>query len=321
MSPRAAASASDWVTKLLAGDRLALARVITKLENRDADASALVKGLYAHTGKAQTLGITGPPGAGKSTLVNQLALSLRKSGKKVAIVCVDPSSPFTGGALLGDRIRMQGLQGDPGVYIRSLGTRGKQGGLSHASQEVLLALDAAGFDVILLETAGVGQTELDVLRVAQSVLVVLVPESGDGIQVLKAGLMEIADLFVVNKCDRPEAERLVNELETLPSLTLSKAAPDAWKTPILRTQAVSGVGISEVLKAFEAHQAHLTQSGLRLKKSDAFLQNEVLSILVERLHQSVADAFLTSSGQDLLRELRSRSTDPYSAADILSGLS
>jgi LAO/AO transport system kinase len=304
------------VQDMLAGHRLSLARLISKVENRDADLPELMKLLYPHTGNAEVWGITGPPGAGKSTLVDGLAAGLRTQGKRVAIVAVDPSSPFTGGAILGDRIRMQRHFGDRGVYIRSLGTRGKHGGLSHASKEVVLVLDAAGFDVILVETAGVGQTELEILRLAQTVIVVLVPESGDSIQVMKAGLMEIADVFAVNKSDRPEADQLVRELVNM--VGLSPHDEKSWMIPVMKTEATRGVGIDELRVVIQNHQLHLTQSGKRQLKALEFLKNEVADILSERVNYSVMKTFETSSGQDLLNQLLNRSIDPYFAADLIS---
>ncbi|MBI3534327.1 MAG: methylmalonyl Co-A mutase-associated GTPase MeaB [Deltaproteobacteria bacterium] len=295
------------ITKALLGDLLSLARILSKVENRGSELNKLMSKIYPHTGKARVMGITGPPGAGKSTLIDRLVFHYRKLDKKVAVVAVDPSSPYTGGAVLGDRIRMQAHASDSGVFIRSLGTRGKRGGLSHATQELVMVLDAASFDVILVETAGVGQTELDIAKLAQTVVVVLVPESGDSIQVMKAGLMEIADLFVINKCDHNGADLLEREI-------LSIVEKKLWSTPVLKTAATGDIGIVELFRELENHGKYLMASGRLEEKRLEFLKTEIQDILTEQLSLRIKKTLLSSSGKKLLSKLMHYTINPYKVA-------
>ena len=307
----------ELIEKARSGDPASLARLISRIENRNQDTKKIVELLYPYTGNAQVWGITGPPGAGKSTTVDCLITKLRSDGKKVAVVAVDPSSPFSGGAILGDRIRMQRHTADAGVYIRSLGTRGRHGGLSHSTKETVLALDAAGFDVILVETAGVGQTELDILKLAQTVIVLLVPESGDSIQMMKAGLMEIADVFAVNKSDRPEADKLVRELTQ--SVGLNPHDEHSWMIPVCKTEASRNLGIDALLTEIQKHQAWLDHSGKRVEKAKLFLREEIFDILTEELRNSIESVLSTDGGKILLEQLFKKEIAPYEAAKALAG--
>jgi LAO/AO transport system kinase len=269
---------------MLAGDRLALARLITRVENRMPGVADIMRSVQPRLGRAHVLGVTGPPGAGKSTLVDRLTARLRAEGASVGVIAVDPSSPFTGGAVLGDRIRMQAHTLDPDVFIRSMATRGSLGGLAAATGDVIKLMDAFGFPWILIETVGVGQTELDIIRQADTTVVTLVPESGDAIQAMKAGLMEVADIFVVNKADRDGAHALMTELGFSAHLhhSSSVSAKDIdWEIPVLAAQATNDVGVAELLAEVKRHRRVLEEAGALEKRRQARRRAELRTLLVE----------------------------------------
>lgn len=274
----------------------------------------LLREIYPHTGRARVIGVTGSPGTGKSTLVDRLARAYREEGKKVGIIAVDPSSPFSGGAILGDRIRMQSLSSDPGVFIRSMATRGKLGGLSPAVHEALLILDAAGYEVLLVETVGVGQDEVEVVKVAPAVVVVLVPGMGDDIQTIKAGIMEIGDLLVINKADRDGAERLEEQLRAWLSIATRE---DGWSPPIVRTIATSGEGVAELRKEIERFQDFLSQSERARSRSLPFFRERLLELLRDRLMLQVMRKVPSQSLDRYVEKMMRRKMDPYTIVDRL----
>ncbi|MBN1309803.1 MAG: methylmalonyl Co-A mutase-associated GTPase MeaB [Anaerolineae bacterium] len=328
-------------TEVLEGNRRALSRLISAVENHSPDGAAALAELYPHTGRAHLVGITGSPGTGKSSLVNQITLALRSRGKTVGIVAVDPTSPFSGGAILGDRIRMRDLSGDPGVFIRSMATRGSLGGLARATADVVKVLDGAGFDTILIETVGAGQSEVDIASHAHTVLVVEAPGMGDDVQAIKAGILEIADILVVNKSDDPRAQNTIRTLRAMLDLNASGQGqkkvshhgqlvdvvmpPDAspeqddlrWDVPIQATDALSGEGIDDVIEALDRHRTHLQDNGglkRRLRKQviteiDALLSEALLARLLERVDRSHLDA--------LVERVVSRELVPQAVVEML----
>ena len=309
----AATATVDLLARARGGDKRSIARLVSVVENDEPGAAEAMRALYPQTGRAQIVGITGPPGGGKSTLVNRLAGTYRERASRVAIVAVDPSSPFTGGAILGDRIRMRERFLDEGIFIRSMASRGHAGGLARATERVVNVLDALGIDVILVETVGVGQEEVDVIRVVDTVCLVTVPGLGDDIQAIKAGVLEIADVLVVNKADRPGADETARDLAQM--LSLAKDRP--WKTPILRTSAQSGDGLPQLVDAIDKHRAWSRASGEYLERRRAAARSEVEALLQEALLRELAGRVGESRLDAAVARVAERSLDPYAAVEEL----
>ncbi|MBD3403010.1 methylmalonyl Co-A mutase-associated GTPase MeaB [candidate division GN15 bacterium] len=298
------------------GDIRALSRIISHIENGREGYRDVLSRLYDRVGSSLRLGITGPPGAGKSTLVNCLAHRLLKQGHKVGVVAVDPTSPFTGGALLGDRVRMSDFPTDGSFYFRSMATRGASGGLANATDNVTIAYDAFGFDVTLLETVGVGQVELDIVDSCDTVAVVVVPESGDSVQTMKAGLMEIADIFCVNKSDRPGAERIISELRQM--LKMRKPPEDKWSIPVVRTVATSTDGVEELEEAINKHRAHMGESGFFEKRRRYQIRKKILTVLRNRFQNEFVDRLREQGDLDqAVDEILAKKTNPFEVGDNL----
>ncbi|MBI3781873.1 MAG: methylmalonyl Co-A mutase-associated GTPase MeaB [Deltaproteobacteria bacterium] len=298
------------VEQMLKGDRRALARLMTLIENDHPDTNTVLSAIHSRVGQAYVVGFTGPPGAGKSTLVDRFTGALRARGLRVGIIAIDPSSPFSGGAVLGDRIRMQSHYLDDDVFIRSMSTRGSHGGLARATRNLARLLDAFGKQFILIETVGVGQTELDVMRIADTTVVVLVPEAGDTVQTMKAGLLEVADVFVVNKADREGASRIKTELETMLQLR-----PQAdWNVSVLLTQATDGTGVQELLDTVLRHRDFRQARGLGGKRDAQRLLDEFLVVLRDEIARRVQGGVESGHFNALLQQVRRGEIDPYCAA-------
>jgi len=314
------------VEKVIAGDVRTVARLIRDIDDRVPGVREILKALYAHTGHAYVIGITGAPGVGKSTLVDQMLAHLRKAGKTVGVLAVDPTSPFTGGAILGDRIRMQRHSLDEGVFIRSLATRGHFGGLTQSTRSAIDVLDAMGKDYILVETVGVGQDEVDVVKSAQTTIIVVIPGMGDDIQAIKAGILEVGDIFVINKADREGADKTLNELRQMISMGHQKYKEGKWTPPILKVEAVFDRGVVELLEAIEKHRAYLMESGgdQHLVRRKQRIREELAEMVKNRLVQEVLDQLIESGDfERAVEAILAGEMDPYTASDnlVLTNLS
>lgn len=301
------------VERVLAGQVNAIARMLTRAEAGSAEARPALDEIYRRAGRAHVVGITGVPGSGKSTLVAQLAKLVRASGRKVAIVAIDPSSPFTGGSILGDRIRMNELSGDPGVYVRSMATRGALGGLARGTLEAVDILDAAGFDVVIIETVGVGQDEVDIVRASHTTVVVSAPGLGDDIQAIKAGVLEIADIHVVSKCDKPEADKTVIDLKGMLSLGLALSRGAGWQVPVIPTVSFTGEGVAQLQEAIDSHRRALEQAGALDQRRRLIAERRLLKaaegIIAERFERHRGGRIA-----ELLDGVTRRATSPHAAA-------
>jgi len=301
--------------RVLKGDRLAVARLISMIEDDAPQARAILSAIYPHTGRAHIVGITGPAGSGKSTITQELIREYRKRGLTVGVVAIDPSSSITGGAILGDRIRMLRMQSDPGVFIRSMATRGSLGGLTKSTKDVVRVLDASGKDVVIIETVGVGQDEVDIAKTAQTIVLVNVPGMGDDVQTIKAGILEIADILVINKADMPGVEELANNLRQM--LSLSKPPPGGWKVPIKKTIATTGEGISELVDEIQKHKEYLYNSGEIANRAKSSIESEMILLLQEAVRNYGLIALKYPEVRDLIAKVVNRELEPRAAASTL----